>query len=368
VVDRARIKTEANMGYRRGVERLPGGRYRVRRKIGGKVHKRTCSTRKLAEEFLKNLEREELRLPAAKRKTILEVATKYVNQAILLGRSSVTVRNHRETLARFGRFFSLEDAADLAQPDVDAYCAYRLEQESSGWKTVLNELKQLRAWLNAAEVPLRWKLPKPTLKETERTMPEDAETAAVYVALDPDLRLPFLLGLLTGMRPAEVWRVRWADVRGRVLTIRADKTGKLTPIWICETLLAAMGERGDAAAPVAGVTRLAMRGRFDRLSKRMGLPWNGLIHLRHTFSTWALEAGFPEAEVDGVLSHATRSVLRRHYDHQRPEVVAEHRRPLVEAVEARFLAALGTLGVHPNVAKRAEVLNFAPRVEDGIAS
>jgi integrase len=283
-------------------------------------------------------------MPSARSpKTLRQAAEAYITRLKLYGRAAVTVSNHEEILARMARYFPLDGSAEKVQLDIDGYLEAR-RAAGGGDPTVLLELKLLRSWCRAAGVPTNWELPPLRLKRRERYCPPDDEVAKMYLGLtDLPMQRAFLLALLAGMRPAEVFRLQWPAFRGRyTLVVPAEKTGTETPVWVTMTLRSLLLNQRGTHGPVIDISPTTVRGRLSRLSRKLGLEheWSGLVYLRHACATWALDAGITEREVDAVLSHAAGGILRRHYDHRTVERMARATRRVIEAVEDRFTAAV----------------------------
>lgn len=113
-------------------------------------------------------------------------------------------------------------------------------------------------------------------------------------------------------------------------------------MYVATTLRSVLLTERGTHGRVVDISPTTVRGRLVRLSRKLGLEheWSGLVYLRHVCATWALDAGITEREVDAVLSHAAGGILRRHYDHRTAERMAKATRPVMEAVEDRFTAAV----------------------------
>ncbi|MGH9810039.1 MAG: tyrosine-type recombinase/integrase, partial [Terriglobia bacterium] len=147
----------------------------------------------------------------------------------------------------------------------------------------------------------------------------------------PTRRAFALLGLLTGIRPGALSRLKWADVdcRTRTITIRADKTG---------------GGMVPMSAAIASALRLARdgvdeesewvfpaRGRSGHLMQfsEPSLPAFGHA-LRHCFRDQALAVGVDEFQTRLLQTHSLRGVspeyLTRAVISEGPSLRASQRR------------------------------------------
>jgi integrase len=151
---------------------------------------------------------------------------------------------------------------------------------------------------------------------------ELAALSAVIPADDP-LYIPFHIGINTGMRRGEVWGLRWEDVdllRGQITVSRSyngpTKSGKsrLIPIsQALETILLEVAKFGNKSYNDSKRQRtgLIIKSTFDpnpllkRRCKEAGIKEITFHSLRHTFATFALDAGCSPVLVSRVLGHSS---------------------------------------------------------------
>jgi integrase len=280
-------------------------------------------------------------------------------------RSERTHASDRALVERLARHFGPRDARTLTDSDLRKFASVTLETRAAG--TVQNALSILRRVLNlAVRDGLLKANPVPTVGEIIRAAhqrdskgkrPPDAWTHEEADSLlrlaakhEPGFRPALLAGLHTGMRRGELLALRWEDVdstRGRVYVRRAarlgggtkdTKTGRDRATPLSRTLADELREqrrRQERAtlqgSPTPEWVFASPRGHFwqernftrtwERLRRKAGkegIRPLGFHSTRHTFITWALEAGHSPKRVAEWVG-ASPHVIHRHYSHLLPE-------------------------------------------------
>ena len=153
------------------------------------------------------------------------------------------------------------------------------------------------------------------------------------------LRDMIVVGVCTGLRRAELARLRWTDVNleAGLLTVRSrggaqTKSGheRQLPIapdalYVLRRLRAARTDELDG--PVF-TDRTGLPVRLNRISQRFKdmirvAKLDDRLHfhsLRHTCGSWLAMKGVPMRVIQGILGHSTLSVTER-YSHLQPEVM-----------------------------------------------
>jgi integrase len=333
--------------YRRGIAKLPGGRYRVRVVVRGRVIKRTLPSRRTAELFRDQVLASRAGLRWTDVPTLAEALEAYRQRCIGAGLSSYTVEQYEWLTVAILRHLGAETRGDLIQADADAYVTARLA-EGGKPNTIKLELAHLRRCLLAASVPVEWTAPKLKTVSNPRHVYRDLEVARVYLTLgDARVRRGLLLGLLAGMRPTEILRAQssWVHLESGEIQIppQRQKTSVTNRLPLVATLARELEGVEGALVPMA---EAAVRAALRRVSARLSLEpeLGGYETFRHTAATWALEATGDRGVVDLILSHSIQGASR--YYTQLAQVVAPKRKAL-EAVESRFLAAVATVRAVP---------------------
>lgn len=240
-------------------------------------------------------------------------------------------------------------------PAIRKYVELRTEQGQSP-SSIDRELNIICATLNAAPdffPELRqWmppKIPRPKVPKTRRErLITDAEYNAILATLQAkpqpeelpsryQARQRFALilqfALQTGMRPKEIWRLRWADIdedhrRIRVKGTKTENRGnsmRYLPLTSqLEKVIAARRATTESSEFVWSLTGSPRYTDYDCLKaacEANGIPYgrsieNGLelYCARHTFTTKLLLAGATLPETGAVTGHSDRELIL-HYGH-----------------------------------------------------
>jgi integrase len=190
------------------------------------------------------------------------------------------------------------------------------------------------------------KLPQRRHVERPRLTREDAQRFLRTAESDP-LHTFFVLALATACRPAELFGLRWGDLRDDVLTVRrsvvlddaglktfADtKTHAVRQIPLAPLTLVALkkhrlhlGQPGDDALMFPNATGGALDGRnvvnrhLKPLLKKAGLPGAlRLYDLRHSALSILADAGEDPKVVQEIAGHSRISTTYDNYIHPRLE-------------------------------------------------
>lgn len=132
------------------------------------------------------------------------------------------------------------------------------------------------------------------------------------LAATPAPMVPFIaIGAFTGMRHAELRRLNWADVGAEWIELKAAKTKtrarRLVPVL--PVLEAWIGPHRKASGPV--VSLRSPWNNLVRICRAAGVTWPPNA-LRHSFGSYRLASGIPEAQVALEMGNSP-SVIFRHY-------------------------------------------------------
>jgi integrase len=122
-----------------------------------------------------------------------------------------------------------------------------------------------------------------------------------------------MLGILTGMRPGELSRLRWQDVkpRSRSITIRAAKAGHDVVIPMSAAIARALRTARDAPGDRNGYVFPARAGGHLAQFAGDGLPAHGHA-LRHCYRDAALAAGVDEFVTRMLMGHSLRGISQEY--------------------------------------------------------
>jgi integrase len=239
----------------------------------------------------------------------------------------------------------------------------RRQRDGQSPSSVDRELNIISATLNQADefypALAQWKRPKIPRQKLPKTRRERIITddeyrrilaylqrpRAVSEAFSPyqrRLRGALLLrfALLTGMRPKEIWKLRWEDIdtdNGRI-RVRGTKTenrgNSLRYVPLTSDTASVIEQRQALAESLEYVFSISGSPRdpdYDLIKEACaanGIPYgrsvtNGfeLYCARHTFTTKLLMAGLSLAEVGAITGHSDRELVL-YYSHVVPESAA----------------------------------------------
>jgi integrase len=276
---------------------------------------------------------------ASDRITFEELATYYEKTYLIPaeytdGRKIVGVREpqkRKATLKHLKAYFGRKRLRSVVYADLRNYKLARLRSKSlrDGKSpltiaTVNRELSLLRRILHVAKQQ-RWITESPFQfgealitpadeKQRERVLSREEETRLLAECVGPREHLKGIVicGLDTGMRRAEVLRLRWCDVdlEARLLTVAAmhTKTLRHRQLAVSERLKTEMEVLYALARPeptdrVFGLTNNFKRS-FGTACENAGIKDLRFHDLRHTFATRLAEAGLGDALIARLLGHS----------------------------------------------------------------
>lgn len=231
--------------------------------------------------------------------------------------SAASKKNFRFAARLFCEVFSAED--QVSSVDAEALNSWLKERfPDPGYRS--NIIRTLRPAFNwgvkhgsIAQSPFaRVDAVRKVRDAVDVLTPQEARRA--MACCPEDCRAAVALLLFGGVRPAEVGRLKWGDVRDDFIHLRPGitKTAQVRNVEMNETLRAwlAVCERGHDAALVipANWRRKYQAWRGDaQIANRMDV-------LRHSYATYHLAAYRDETALRANLGHSASSdVLFRHY-------------------------------------------------------
>ena len=328
-------------GYVHNKKRREDGRWEIRKMVDRKVVVRIKDTEDEADECIMQLRRMAVGVPAPPPvKTLAGIVAEYQRKLASEDAPGDTTDYYERIAKHLQQHLGPNAPPPRTQREIVSYVERRKASGGQG-VSILKELSALKTFMRYSGLQVEWQLPKIRVKHRETYCPSDQEIAKVYLSLQrPDAERAFLLALLAGMRTYEVLRSTWEDVDldRRILTIRAEKTDRNNFVHISDPLLNAL--KGGGTGMIVPLSKSALRDIMVRRTAGMARPWSGIKYLRHATSTWALEAGYSELAVDGILSHARGGITKRHYDHRLALARAKESQPILEAVAERFVKAI----------------------------
>lgn len=141
-----------------------------------------------------------------------------------------------------------------------------------------------------------------------------AEARRLMDCADEDCKVPFALLLFAGIRPNELQRLTWADIREDFVHVshKAAKTAQARNVDIVPTLRAWIARAGTQA-PESLIVPHNWRRKFDKARRAAGLTGRPDA-ARHSFASYLLADCRNEHQVRAALGHSRNSdMLFVHY-------------------------------------------------------
>ena len=162
------------------------------------------------------------------------------------------------------------------------------------------------------------------------------EFDALIAAADPGMQLAITAAVTTGLRKTAMLGIEWhqVDLRGRTITVPRGKGRKPQVVTIAAPLLEMLKQHrasqtaaganatpaGKAASESAKVVQLRgpvfdltnFRKRWDKARAEARLVDFHWHDLRHTFATWAMQAGVNLIALRDALAHSSVAVTQRY--------------------------------------------------------
>ena len=229
----------------------------------------------------------------------------------------------------FAPFFGAETRLkDITPAKVEAYKQWRLSQGVSG-PTANRELAILK---NAFSLAEKWGFAETNPVKKVKFFEENKdrwyfltkeEARRLLDQCPPETRPVFEFLLATGLRLSNVLNLRWnqIDLKNRTLRIEASSTkGKKELVLPLSSWAIRILDRipRHIRSPYVfckpnGQPYKDLHDGFKSALRRAGLPTTIRIHdLRHTFASWAIQAGVDIKTLKDLLGHATLEMVLRY--------------------------------------------------------
>jgi integrase len=257
--------------------------------------------------------------------TLLAVLNAYWNEHARFKRSHAMIHTH---LAELQAGLGGDTIASRLTPG--ALMDYRATRRgaSPGLKdySVNREFAYLRAALEhcrqhgVQQPAIDWK--KLKAKEPPgriRFLSRDEFDALMAVA-HPDIRPIILCAVTTGLRRSDVLGLTWKQVKlaERLIQINRTKANKALQIRIAPALMAALSTTPPEKRRGRVFDTTGFRKRWDKAVIAARLEDFRFHDLRHTFASWARQAGADLADICEALGHSTINMTMR-YAHIKPD-------------------------------------------------
>lgn len=255
--------------------------------------------------------------------TLLAVLNAYWSEHAKFKRSAAMIQDQLAEIQEglgAGLLVSRLTAGDLMD--------YRARRRGQGCQahTVNRDFAYLRAAIehcrqHGVQMPaIDWK----RLKADEppgriRFLSRDEYDSLMAVA-HPELRPIILCAVTTGMRLGDIKRLEWRQIKlgERLIQIKRTKANKALNIRIGAALMAALSTIPPEKRRGKPFVWTGFRRRWEKALKDSGVEDFRFHDLRHTFASWARQAGADIADICDALGHASISMTMR-YAHIKPD-------------------------------------------------
>lgn len=342
---------------------------------GHRLHRKAGDTRREALEFQETLKRNARQKKLRKRTALLfsEAASQYLEYTKATGHPRTYEMYHTDYWKHLHKVFQYYFIQDIT---TDALKAFQAKQSIKGYApcTVNIHISLIRKIIKFSGVENNIKYPM--LKEPRKLhaflSPEEAGaiinlTRADYVKspLSPQSRVQIELslarirfGILTGLRPAELSHLAWADINSsmKVLTIRSKplhgwqiKTGEERTVNLSADalgLLKTISRSGPWVFSMGDKPILSIKRSIQTAATLAGVEKHVTPNmLRHTFATLSLAAGASSRAVQALMGHKSIETTERYID----------------ALESSKIKAVDLIGKSLKLKKKEKVPTHSPQ-------
>ncbi len=255
--------------------------------------------------------------------TLLAVLNAYWAEHAKFKRSATMIEAHLAEIQS-----GLGGATIAARITAGALMDYRAKRRGTGCQshTVNRDFAYLRAALehcrqHGVQMPaIDWK----RLKAVEppgriRFLSHDEYERLMAVA-HREIRPVILCAVTTGLRRGDIFRLDWQQVKlgERIIQVRRTKANKALQIRISPALVAALSTIPPEKRRGKPFIWTGFRRRWEKALKDAEIVDFRFHDLRHTFASWARQAGADLADICEALGHASISMTMR-YAHIKPD-------------------------------------------------
>ena len=254
-----------------------------------------------------------------------------------------SAREAGRAIQRIAAFFGGATVAELTPARQDAFAAHlRAAGCSAGYARRIVAI--LAAAVHRAHRDGLIKdhpvIRRPPAGESRKRWLTPDEAGRLFEAMtEPDCRRFAMLALHTGARSEAIYELTWqrVDLAGNRIDYRCPEhpettkrraVSRITPDLAAELEFTPVGERSGYVIRVASIKRS-----FRTAARNAGLGSDVTENtLRHTFASWAVQAGVALIKVARALGHSSTQMVEKHYGHLAPDHMGE----VAAAVGAEF--------------------------------
>lgn len=316
------------------IEKLPSGKYRVRKMYKGEVYTVLFDYKPTQKEALQaisaELENETLR---KEQMTFKEAAKSYIDlkRNVL---SPTTIREYTRNIDRLSETFTSLRITDIKALDVQREIN-RLSKDKSP-KTVRNYHGFISAILGTFRPNLIINTTLPQKVKNEPYIPSEQDVKRIIKEVEgTHFEIPVLLACY-GLRRSEICALTLADLHENTLSINKAKVMDSNKKWVDKTTKTTESTREVIISPILA-DKIRNQGyiyighpnsiskHLTRLQDKLNMPRFSLHKLRHYFASKMSALGIPEADIlklggwnsDHVMKTVYRHSLQTKEAHQR---------------------------------------------------
>ena len=299
-----------------------------------------------AQDWVHNHERIRSGLsPLIHQPTTLEELVEIYLESVQKDVKSDTHEWYQCLLSRVLTSFGPAHSPFLTQVEIDHYVDTK--RANGAGRGITKELSCLRSALQSAHIVPDWAIPRQLYRipKKESYVPNCREFRKLVDNLTQNASLAVHMALLSGLRDAEVYRVRWEHYNAveRLLSIPAEirKNNQGNVVPVVDLLGNALDTHYKESLDLPDWTIIPcypreVKSELRRVSTAIGIrPWYGLQPCRRLLCSLAEDAGYPLDTIALVTGHSRGSMVSRY------SAAAGHmdlKREILEYVEQRLVA------------------------------
>lgn len=316
------------------IEKLPSGKYRVRKTYQKKTYSVIFDEKPTQKEAMKALTEEmENETIRTAHMTFKVAAEEYISikENVL---SPTTIREYKSTISRLSTKFTEINISDITALDVQK--EINLLSKDKSPKTVRNYHGFISAVLGTFRPNLIINTTLPQKLKTEPYIPSEEDVKRIIKEIEgTQFEIPILLACY-GLRRSEICALTLDDLKENTLTIDKAKVMGLDKKWVNKTTKTTESTREVIISPILA-DKIRNQGfiyqghpnsiskHLTRLQDKLGMPHFSLHKLRHYFASKMSALGIPEADILKLGGWNSDHVMKTVYRHSLQTKEAQQR-------------------------------------------
>lgn len=306
------------------IEKLPSGKYRVRKTYQKKTYTVIFDYKPTQKEVMQALsfemENEKIRSASM---TFKDAAEEYISikENIL---SPTTIREYKSNISRLSDKFKQRNISDITALDVQK--EINLLSKDKAPKTVRNYHGFISAVLGTFRPNLILHTTLPQKVKNEPYIPSEDDVKRIIKDSEGSMFEVAILLACYGLRRSEILALTLDDLDGNTLTINKAKVQDLNGDWVVKTTKTVESTRSVVISPILADkirnqgfiyqgSPNSITGHLNDVQDRLGIPRFSIHKLRHYFASKMSELGVPEADILKMGGWETDHVMKTVYRH-----------------------------------------------------